>query len=313
MEQTTFTKRNNAKRAAERMIEKGTAPSIDYKLHEREDGRFEIVWKASEAATEELHQLYERGRKAGLTGKELAERLGTAESTFFRWVSGKNKIRLHNFRRLEEIVSEAEQGQGAAAVATEQIEQEIIGATETAHEHPGAAEDNGFGPDPWPPGARVQVAIGKRRIRMGTVDYQIDSQYWRVVLDGAAGGVSGMYRGDQLSAPGADTPGAAPRARAKKERAAGAAPKRTSKTAELDAAAARGVMPEKPICTSLANKDQYQKRFDFLAERAAAGDWDAVRNYEVKGVNSYAKMVKQYRDRLLAAHAASTTGSSEAA
>jgi transcriptional regulator with XRE-family HTH domain len=70
------------------------------------------VWKASEAASEELHQLYERGRKAGLTGKELAERLGTAESTFFRWLSGKNKIRMQNFRRLEEIVSEAEQGQG---------------------------------------------------------------------------------------------------------------------------------------------------------------------------------------------------------
>jgi hypothetical protein len=78
-------------------------------------------------------------------------------------------------------------------------------------------------------------------------------------------------------------------------------------------AAARGVMPEKPICTSEANKKQYQPRFDFLADRAAAGDWDAVRNYEVKGVNSYAKMVKQYRERLLAAHAASTAGSSEAA
>jgi hypothetical protein len=248
MEQTTFTKRNNAKRAAERMIEKGTAPSIDYKLHEIEDGRIEIVWKAGEPST------------------------------------------------------------------TEQIEQEITGATETVavtDEHPATAEDNDFGPDPWPPGARVQVALGKRRIRMGTVDYQIDHKYWRVILDGAVGGVSGMYRGDQLSAPGVDAPAPAPRARAKKERAAGAAPKRRSKTAELDAAAARGVMPEKPICTSEANKKQYQPRFDFLAERAAAGDWDGVRNYEVKGVNSYAKMVKQYRARLLTAHEATYTGSAE--
>jgi hypothetical protein len=240
-EQTTFTKRNNAKRAAERMIEKGAAPSIDYKLHEREDGLFEIVWKAKEPPT------------------------------------------------------------------TEQIEQEITVATETAtitDEQPGVAEDNGFGPDPWPPGARVQVALGKRRIRMGTVDYQIDHKYWRVILDGAVGGVSGMYRGDQLSAPGDDAPAPAPRARAKKEPAAGTAPKRRSKTAELDAAAARGIMPEKPICTSEANKKQYQPRFDFLAERAAAGDWDAVRNYEVKGVNSYAKMVKRYRERLLTAHEA---------
>jgi hypothetical protein len=233
MEQTTFTQRNNAKRAAERMIDKGTAPSIDYKLHEREDGRIEIVWKAGEAPT------------------------------------------------------------------TEQIEQEI----EAGDEHAGAAEDNGFGPDPWPPGARVQVALGKRRIRLGTVDYQVDAKYWRVFLDGPSK-TSNLYRGDQLSAPASHDAFLGRVGPAKKERAARTGPKRTSKSAELDAAAAQGVMPEKPICTSEANKKQYQPRFDFLAERAAAGDWDAVRNYEVKGINSYAKMVKQYRERLLAAHEA---------
>jgi hypothetical protein len=79
---------------------------------------------------------------------------------------------------------------------------------------------------------------------------------------------------------------------------------RPRKANETDEAAARGVMPDKPICTSEANKKQYQPRFDFLAERAAAGDWEAVRNYEVKGINSYAKMVKQYRERLLTAHEA---------
>ena len=36
-----------------------------------------------------------------------------------------------------------------------------------------------------------------------------------------------------------------------------------------------------------------------------ADDWSAIRGYEVKGINSYAKMVKQYRDRLLVAHEAS--------
>ena len=69
-----------------------------------------------------------------------------------------------------------------------------------------------------------------------------------------------------------------------------------SKAAELDAAAACGVMPTKPDVTSPANK-HYQKRFDKLAELAAAGDWDAVARYECNGVNSYAKMVRQYRDR----------------
>ena len=73
---------------------------------------------------------------------------------------------------------------------------------------------------------------------------------------------------------------------------------------------AAGVRPEKPIVTSKANP-HYQKRFDHLAERAAAGDWDTVKAYEVNGINSYAKMVRQYRDRLLAAHAASQNAPSE--
>jgi hypothetical protein len=254
MEQTTFTQRNNAKRAAERMIDKGSAPSIDYKLHEREDGRIEIIWKAAEpAATEQIEE------------------------------------------ELTEVTGEADKPEAAASNT-------VPGAEEVAkcYETEESPEDNGFGPDPWPPGARVRVALSKRRMRLGTVDYQVDQQYWRVFLDDSPK-VSNLYRGNQLSAPGDDAPVPRP---AKKERALRTGPKRTSKSAELDTAAAQGVMPEKPICTSEANKDQYQKRFDFLAERAAAGDWDAVRNYEVKGVNSYAKMVKLYRERLLTAHEA---------
>jgi hypothetical protein len=78
---------------------------------------------------------------------------------------------------------------------------------------------------------------------------------------------------------------------------------RQSKAAELDAAAARGVMPTKPVVTSHWNY-HYQRRFDKLAELAAAGDWDAVAAYECNGLNSYSKMVRQYRDRLVAAHKA---------
>jgi hypothetical protein len=79
--------------------------------------------------------------------------------------------------------------------------------------------------------------------------------------------------------------------------------RRPSKASELDQAAARGVMPEKPIVTSATNQ-HYQKRFDRLAELAAVGDWAAIAAYEVKGNNTYAKEVARYRDRLLAAHAA---------
>jgi hypothetical protein len=80
-----------------------------------------------------------------------------------------------------------------------------------------------------------------------------------------------------------------------------------SKAAELDAAATCGVMPSKPVVTSHTNK-HYQKRFVKLAELAAAGDWDAVAGYGCNGVNSYAKMVRQYRDRLVAAHKAQQAG-----
>jgi hypothetical protein len=98
----------------------------------------------------------------------------------------------------------------------------------------------------------------------------------------------------------------------RKPRAAPSGDRKPSKSAELDAAAARGEMPVKPIVTSKANQLQYQKRFDQLEKSALADDWDAVRDYQVKGINSYAKMVKQYRARLLAAHAA-LTASGEAA
>jgi len=47
---SSFSTRSNAKRAAEQMIAKGTAPAVDYGIKPRDDGRFEIVWKAAAAA-----------------------------------------------------------------------------------------------------------------------------------------------------------------------------------------------------------------------------------------------------------------------
>src|SRR5213075_208782 len=42
---SSFTARNNAKRAAEKMVANGKAPAVDYGIRPRDDGRFEIVWK----------------------------------------------------------------------------------------------------------------------------------------------------------------------------------------------------------------------------------------------------------------------------
>src|SRR6266480_2719812 len=47
---SSFTLRKNAKRAAEAMIQKGTAPAVDYGIKPSEDGRFEIVWKPAKTA-----------------------------------------------------------------------------------------------------------------------------------------------------------------------------------------------------------------------------------------------------------------------
>ena len=47
---SSFTLRKNAKRAAEAMIRKATAPAVDYVIKPTEDGRFEIVWKSAETA-----------------------------------------------------------------------------------------------------------------------------------------------------------------------------------------------------------------------------------------------------------------------
>jgi hypothetical protein len=47
---SSFTLRKNAKRAAEAVIRKGTAPAADYDINPSGDGRFEIVWKSAKIA-----------------------------------------------------------------------------------------------------------------------------------------------------------------------------------------------------------------------------------------------------------------------
>jgi hypothetical protein len=74
---------------------------------------------------------------------------------------------------------------------------------------------------------------------------------------------------------------------------------------ELDAAAARGEVPVKPVIASVTNMHR-QKHFDRLHELSEAGDWDGVAAYHMNGIDSYSAMINRYRDRLLAAHRAQT-------
>ena len=76
---------------------------------------------------------------------------------------------------------------------------------------------------------------------------------------------------------------------------------RKSKNAERDALAASGVFPEKPIVTSPTNMHR-QKHFDVLAHMASEGEWDKIRAFQMRGVDSYSKDINRYRDRLLMAH-----------
>lgn len=73
--------------------------------------------------------------------------------------------------------------------------------------------------------------------------------------------------------------------------------------AETEAAVARGDLPKRIVITSAANKHR-QKHFDALADAAETGDWDKVAAYQMKGTDTYCKMIHRYRDLLLQVKAA---------
>jgi hypothetical protein len=273
---SSFTLRKNAKRAAEAMIRKGTAPAIDYGIKPSDNGRFEIVWKTAKAAP---------------TTDEV-----------------------------EIEIAEAPADQPAAASPTEAASQPAPAATEPAttdaapqpaseaeaasQPAPVAAEPAPVlsepAPNEWPQGTRVMVRK-RKSWREATIISRLDPDHWRAEYPG---GGSGMFREADIRAydPERDaTPAKQPR------RAKATAPQTSSRSryAIDPEAIVAGRLPQRaPVVTSAANP-HYQKHFDRLFSLAKAGDWDGVRNYEVKGSNSYSKMVARYRQDLLAVHAAS--------
>ena len=62
-----------------------------------------------------------------------------------------------------------------------------------------------------------------------------------------------------------------------------------------------GGWPEKPVLKQADFTRSYQARIDHLTGLAEAGDWSAVEAYEIKGHNTYSKIVARYRAQLLAA------------
>jgi hypothetical protein len=262
---SSFSTRSNAKRAAEQMIAKGTAPPVEYRIKPRDDGRFEIVRKTA-STTDEAEA-------------EIAAAIDEPDKTGTDWFPGT---------------------EGTHFAGVPLPETEIAVAAAAAHE-PALGELAPITAQAWPDGTRVMVRK-RKSWREATIVSRLDPDYWRVEYPG---GSTGMFQGHDIRAYEAARdakPAKQPRPAKTTE------PKKASRSRyaiDLKAIAAGRVPDKAPVVTSAANP-HYQKHFDRLFGLAKVGDWDAVRDYEVKGSNSYSKMVARYRQDLLAVHAAAS-------
>jgi hypothetical protein len=309
-ENPNFSQRNNAKRAAEKMIAAGTAPAVDYGIRTRDDGRFEVVWKrlgmppTTEDVADEIATAVAAAEQTGPDDASPATAPVETEipsttviPASFDDATGayigsdeyerqEPLIKVNKCRWCHEAISDPIQhGIGICF-------NELATAVDAEQENSGSVAHEQAQPDPatwpevdWPAGTQVKLT--------GTIVERVDADHWRILIDGPLPRLTIVVAADDFAAA----------ARRRSPVAKPGTERRMSKSAELDARAARGEMPDKPDVTSHANH-HYQKRFNLLTEFAASGDWDAVRAYECNGINSYAKQVRQYRDRLLAAHAA---------
>src|SRR5271156_3433047 len=264
---SSFTLRKNAKRSAEAMIRKGTAPAVDYDVNPSDnDGRFEIVWKTAKTAT---------------TTDEVEIEIAEASADQPAAASPTGAAPHPAPAATEPATTDAAPQPASEAEAASQP------APLTAKPAPALSEP---APNEWPQGTRVMVRK-RKSWREATIISRLDPDHWRVEYPG---GGSGMFRADDIRAydPKRDaTPAKQPR------RAKETPPQNSSRSryAMDPEAIAAGRLPQRaPVVTSAANP-HYQKHFDLLFGLAKAGDWDGVRNYEVKGSNSYSKMVARYQ------------------
>src|SRR5947207_2361228 len=166
---SSFTLRKNAKRAAEAMIRKGTAPAIDYGIKPSANGRFEIVWKAAKAAPDELET-----QPAEASADEPAAALPTEASP---------------------------PAPAAAEPATSDAAPQPVSAAEAASQpaprvpEPARALSEPA-PKKWPHGTRVMVRKGKSWHEAAIIS-RLDPDHWRAEYPG---GGSGMFRAADIRA-----------------------------------------------------------------------------------------------------------------
>jgi hypothetical protein len=275
----SYTARKNAKRAAEKMIANGKAAAGEYAIGPRDDGRFEIIWKATRAAptTEEVEA------EATAATETVTTDGGPIDPTPAQAEIDAQPVDTAERRGFDNVAPEIARAETQSAPTSAEPQQ-----------------------DPFPAGTRVTVRRGKRNTNLGQVRQRIDEEHWRVHLLGKPEEWTILATAAQLhrsEEPPPEAPKPARRLR-RNTTITPAKPSRSQYAINADMIAA-GKVPEKPpVVTSKANP-HYQKRFDTLHGYAASGDWDAVRDYKVTGSNSYSKMVARYRQDLLALHAAS--------
>jgi hypothetical protein len=267
---STFSTRSNAKRAAEKMLTAGIAPAVDYHIKPRDDGRLEIKWKTNPVPATEVIEAELTAATEPATGDSGPAADDRTESE-------------------------------ATETATAGSEPETTATTESAEPEPTEPVE-----DPFPVGTSVKVRQGKRKVIVGHVLQRIDPETWRVQQFGKPEGWSHLATAAQMSRseePASEAPKPERRSR-RRSTATPAKPSRSQYAIDPEMIAA-GQLPEKPPVVASKTNPHYQKRFDTLHGYAAAGNWEAVRDYKVTGSNSYSKMVARYRQDLLALHAAS--------
>jgi hypothetical protein len=280
---SNFSTRGNAKRSAEQMIARGTAPAADYGVERRDDGRFQLLWKTApvivEAAEADEAQASEPNERHVFRNAEKATRSGPDRN------AGKAETKAARTDTSHNLIPQ----NGPTSLTP--------GFSEPAPISPHSEAEN-----QWPDGTHVMVRT-HRSWRKAKIITRLGPLYWRAEY--SAGG-SGMFREADIRAYDVERD-AAPAS--EPDRAKAAAPKKAARSKygiDLEAIAT-GRLPEKPPVVTSAANPHYQKHFDRLFDLAKAGKWGSVREYKVSGTNSYSKKVARYRDDLLALHAASET------
>src|SRR5580693_3050896 len=226
---SSFTARNNAKRAAERMIADGKAPAIDFGIRPRDDGRFEIVWKT-----------------APTTGEVEAEIATAATAAEDGHYSANPRFSVN------EDPSDAPPNAGAEEAAAA-----------TGNEPAASSAPASGAPEPdnkWPDGTRVMVRNKPKSWSEATIYTRLDAEYWRVQYPS---GGTGMFKGGDIRVYDAERDakraGQPRRARATEPRTAS-----RSRYALDPAVIAAGKLPDKASVVTSAANPHYQKRFDKL-------------------------------------------------